>query len=75
MYSKEASKLKASYVTAKEDMIGLRKTVAKEDGVSCNVFCTGFVRTPLAERQIPERSKTLPSQRQRRLKTSCLKKR
>jgi len=61
-HSKEASKLKAPYVTAKHGLIGLAKTVAKEGadhGVRANVICPGFVRTPLVEKQIPEQAKEL----------------
>ena len=60
VHSKEASKLKAPYVTAKHGLIGLCKTVAKEGaahGVRANVICPGFVRTPLVEKQIPEQAK------------------
>ena len=61
-HSKEASKLKAPYVTAKHGLIGLAKVVAKEgaeQGVRANVVCPGFVRTPLVEKQIPEQAKEL----------------
>jgi 3-hydroxybutyrate dehydrogenase len=62
VHSKEASVLKAPYVTAKHGLIGLAKTVAKEGakrGVRANVICPGFVRTPLVERQIPQQAKAL----------------
>jgi 3-hydroxybutyrate dehydrogenase len=62
VHSKEASVLKAPYVTAKHGLIGLSKTVAKEGakhGVRSNVICPGFVRTPLVDKQIPEQSKAL----------------
>ena len=62
VHSKEASVLKAPYVTAKHGLIGLAKTVAKEGaahGVRANVICPGFVRTPLVEKQIPEQAKEL----------------
>ena len=62
VHTKEASKLKAPYVTAKHGLIGLAKTVAKEGaahGVRANVICPGFVRTPLVEKQIPEQAKEL----------------
>jgi len=62
VHSKEASKLKAPYVTAKHGLIGLCKVVAKEGaehGVRANVICPGFVRTPLVEKQIPEQAKDL----------------
>jgi 3-hydroxybutyrate dehydrogenase len=62
VHSKEASVLKAPYVTAKHGLIGLAKVVAKEGakyGVRANVICPGFVRTPLVDRQIPEQSEAL----------------
>ena len=45
VHSKEASPLKAPYVTAKHGLIGLAKVVAKEGaahGVRANVICPGF---------------------------------
>jgi 3-hydroxybutyrate dehydrogenase len=60
VHSKEASKLKAPYVTAKHGLIGLCKVVAKEGAefnVRANVVCPGFVRTPLVDKQIPEQAK------------------
>jgi len=62
VHSKEASLLKAPYVTAKHGLIGLAKVIAKEGaahGVRANVICPGFVRTPLVDKQIPEQAKTL----------------
>jgi 3-hydroxybutyrate dehydrogenase len=62
VHSKEASKLKAPYVTAKHGLIGLAKVLAKEGAehnVAANVVCPGFVRTPLVEKQIPEQAKEL----------------
>lgn len=62
VHSKEASALKAPYVTAKHGLIGLAKVVAKEGvkhGVRANVICPGFVRTPLVDKQIPEQAKEL----------------
>ena len=62
VHSKEASKLKAPYVTAKHGLIGLAKVVAKEGadhGVRTNVICPGYVRTPLVEKQIPEQARQL----------------
>src|ERR1700722_7611854 len=62
VHSKEASPLKAPYVTAKHGLLGLARVVAKEgarDGVRSHVICPGFVRTPLVERQIPEQSREL----------------
>jgi 3-hydroxybutyrate dehydrogenase len=62
VHSKEASKLKAPYVTAKHGLIGLCKVVAKEGAefnVRANVVCPGFVRTPLVDKQIPEQAHEL----------------
>ncbi|MBU6502636.1 MAG: 3-hydroxybutyrate dehydrogenase [Burkholderiaceae bacterium] len=62
VHSKEASMLKAPYVTAKHGLIGLAKVIAKEGakhGVRANVICPGFVRTALVEKQIPEQAKSL----------------
>ena len=62
VHSKEASVLKAPYVTAKHGLIGLAEVVAKEGaahGVRANVICPGFVRTPLVDKQIPEQAKEL----------------
>lgn len=60
VHSKEASQLKAPYVTAKHGLIGLAKVIAKEGAkykVRANVICPGFVLTPLVEKQIPEQAK------------------
>jgi 3-hydroxybutyrate dehydrogenase len=62
VHSKEASLLKAPYVTAKHGLIGLAKVVAKEGAkhnVRANVICPGFVRTPLVDQQIPEQANKL----------------
>jgi 3-hydroxybutyrate dehydrogenase len=62
VHSKDASVLKAPYVTAKHGLIGLAKAVAREGakhGVRANVICPGFVRTPLVEKQIPEQARKL----------------
>jgi 3-hydroxybutyrate dehydrogenase len=62
VHSKEASKLKAPYVSAKHALLGLARVVAKEGaehGVRANVICPGFVRTPLVDKQIPEQAKEL----------------
>jgi 3-hydroxybutyrate dehydrogenase len=59
VHSKEASPLKAPYVTAKHGLVGLAKVVAKEGAkysVRANVICPGFVRTALVDRQIPEQA-------------------
>ena len=62
VHSKEASVLKAPYVTAKHGLIGLCKVVPKEGAeynVRANVVCPGFVRTPLVDKQIPEQAQAL----------------
>ncbi len=76
VHSKEASRLKAPYVTAKHGLIGLAKVVAKEGaahGVRANVICPGFVRTPLVEKQIPEQAAALGLSEEEVVKTVMLK--
>jgi 3-hydroxybutyrate dehydrogenase len=76
VHSKEASVLKAPYVTAKHGLVGLCKVVAKEGakhGVRANVICPGFVRTPLVEKQIPEQAKELGISEEDVVKTVMLK--
>jgi 3-hydroxybutyrate dehydrogenase len=74
VHSKEASVLKAPYVTAKHGLIGLAKVVAKEGGahgVRANVICPGFVRTPLVDKQIPSRPRNSASQSRKSLRILC----
>ncbi|MBS7812103.1 3-hydroxybutyrate dehydrogenase [Roseococcus pinisoli] len=76
VHSKEASVLKAPYVTAKHGLVGLAKVVAKEGakhGVRANVICPGFVRTPLVEKQIPEQAKELGISEEEVIKNVMLK--
>ena len=76
VHSKEASVLKAPYVTAKHGLIGLAKVVAKEGAkhkVRANVICPGFVRTPLVDKQIPEQAKTLGISEQEVIKNIMLR--
>lgn len=76
VHSKEASPLKAPYVTAKHGLIGLCKVVAREGaakGVRANVICPGFVRTPLVEKQIPEQAKELGISEREVIKNVMLK--
>ena len=76
VHSKEASKLKAPYVTAKHGLIGLCKVVAKEGAeynVTANVICPGFVKTPLVEKQIPEQAKELGLTEEQVVKNVMLK--
>jgi len=51
-----ASPFKTAYVAAKHGVVGLTKSVALEVAqapITCNAICPGFVRTPLAEAQVP----------------------
>ena len=76
VHSKEASVLKAPYVTAKHGLIGLAKVVAKEGaphGVRANVICPGFVRTPLVDKQIPEQARELGISEQEVVRNVMLK--
>ncbi len=76
VHSKEASVLKAPYVTAKHGLLGLAKVVAKEGAkhrVRANVICPGFVRTPLVDKQIPEQAKELGISEQEVIKNVMLK--
>ena len=62
VHSKTASPLKSAYVTAKHGLLGLARTIARENGpkgIRANVVCPGFVLTPLVEKQIPEQAKEL----------------
>lgn len=76
VHSKEASKLKAPYVTAKHGLLGLCRVLAKEGAehnVRANVICPGYVRTPLVDKQIPEQAKTLGITEQQVIKDVMLK--
>ena len=76
VHSKEASMLKAPYVTAKHGLIGLAKTVAKEGAkhnIRANVICPGYVRTPLVEKQIPQQAKVLCISEEEVIKNVMLK--
>jgi len=76
VHSKEASKLKAPYVTAKHGLIGLAKVLAKEGAehnVTANVVCPGFVRTPLVDKQIPEQAAEFGISEEAVIKTIMLK--
>jgi len=76
VHSKEASPLKAPYVTAKHGLLGLCKVVAIEGakyGVRANIICPGFVRTPLVEKQIPEQAAELGISEEEVIKKVMLK--
>lgn len=76
VHSKEASPLKAPYVSAKHALAGLCKVVAREGGphgVGSALICPGFVKTPLVDRQIPEQAKELGISEERVIKEVMLK--
>ncbi len=76
VHSKEASVLKAPYVTAKHGLEGLCKVVAKEGAphkVRANLVCPGFVRTPLVDKQIPEQANSLGISEEEVIKEIMLK--
>lgn len=76
VHSKEASALKAPYVTSKHGLIGLCKVVAKEGiahNVRANVICPGYVRTPLVDKQLPEQAKDLHMTEEQVIKNVMLK--
>ena len=76
VHSKEASVLKAPYVTAKHGLIGLAKVVAKEGastGCAPTSICPGFVRTPLVDKQIPEQAQELGISEEEVIKNVMLK--
>ncbi len=56
-----ASEFKSAYVASKHGILGLTKTLALEGApfnITANSICTGYVRTPLVERQIADQAKT-----------------
>jgi 3-hydroxybutyrate dehydrogenase len=76
VHSKEASMLKAPYVTANHGLLGLCRVVAKEGAqynVRANVVCPGFVRTPLVDKQIPEQARELHISEQEVIRNVMLK--
>jgi 3-hydroxybutyrate dehydrogenase len=57
-----ASPEKAAYVTVKHGLLGLTKVQALEGGpygLTANAICPSYVRTPLVERQLDQRSQEL----------------
>jgi 3-hydroxybutyrate dehydrogenase len=59
-HSLVASPFKCAYVAAKHGLAGLAKVVALEGaelGITCNVICPGYVKTPLVDNQIADTAK------------------
>ncbi len=62
IHSTVASPYKAGYVSAKHGLFGLTKVTALEAGpfgVTANLICPAYVRTPLVEGQIQDQAKSL----------------
>jgi 3-hydroxybutyrate dehydrogenase len=62
VHSLIASPYKSAYVSAKHGLVGLTKTVALEaaarsQGVTVNVICPSYVRTPLVEKQTRDQAR------------------
>ena len=56
-----ASVQKAAYVAAKHGLVGLTKVVALETAqspITCNAICTGWVLTPLVQKQVDARAQS-----------------
>lgn len=61
VHSLRASPFKVGYVSAKHGMLGLTRTAAREGGphgITVNLICPGYVRTPLVENQITDQART-----------------
>jgi 3-hydroxybutyrate dehydrogenase len=60
IHSVVASPNKVAYTAAKHGLLGLTRAVALEagpHGVTCNLVCPAYVRTPLVEAQIADQAK------------------
>ena len=60
IHSVIASPNKVGYIAAKHGLLGLTRAVALEagpHGVTCNIVCPAYVRTPLVEAQIADQAR------------------
>jgi 3-hydroxybutyrate dehydrogenase len=60
-HSLVASPYKVGYITAKHGLLGLTRVLALEGGehgVTCNLVCPAYVRTPLVEKQLADQART-----------------
>lgn len=60
-HSLAASPYKVAYVTVKHGLLGLTKVAALEGGLhglTCNIVCPAYVRTPLVDEQIADQART-----------------
>jgi 3-hydroxybutyrate dehydrogenase len=61
VHSLRASPFKVGYISAKHGMLGLTRTTALEGapyGITVNIVCPAYVRTPLVEKQIADQART-----------------
>jgi 3-hydroxybutyrate dehydrogenase len=61
VHSLRASPFKVGYISAKHGMAGFNKTMALEGapyGITSNLVCPAYVRTPLVEKQIADQART-----------------
>jgi 3-hydroxybutyrate dehydrogenase len=61
VHSLRASPFKVGYVSAKHGLLGMTRTLALEggpDGITVNLLCPAYVRTPLVEKQIADQART-----------------
>ncbi len=61
VHSMRASPFKVGYISAKHGLLGLTRTAAREGGeygITVNLICPAYVRTPLVEAQISDQART-----------------
>jgi 3-hydroxybutyrate dehydrogenase len=60
VHSLRASAFKSAYVAAKHGLLGLTRVTALEaaaHGVTCNIICPSYVRTPLVDIQVADQAR------------------